>query len=291
MNSTQRAVKYCAMAFAIILAVGIISGMASVLFVVMNAVSGNTGTGKFNIGFGKSEKNVSMDYDRTFTGVNSLNIENGIGSLNIKVGDEFRVEAYNVSKKFEVKVDDNGRLNVSDHKGSFGILWFNLGGLTNPTANITVYVPSDFVAKEVLVDTGAGTTNLEGIHTDYLFVDGGAGSIHASDIRAKRIKWDGGVGTTSITNVYSEDSNFNCGVGKLSVSGKLLGETNLDCGIGEVILDMKGEEADYGYKVDTGIGKISLNNEKISGKNNTNARNLIKVDGGVGSVKITIRSS
>lgn len=49
MNEVQRAIKYCAIAFAIILTVTIISAIASAAFTVVRAVSGGTmETGRWN---------------------------------------------------------------------------------------------------------------------------------------------------------------------------------------------------------------------------------------------------
>jgi len=285
MNSTQRTIKYCAMAFAILLAVGIISGMASILFAVINVISGNSK--EFRIGFSKNGTYNSSDYDNKFTGVKSLKIDNSIGTLKICIGDEFRVEANNVSKRFKAEVDESGRLSVTDQGD--GLFWFNIGGITHPNSKIIVYVPSDFAAKEVLISTGAGSTSIEGINTDYLYIDGGAGSISGTDIVARKVKLNGGVGSTIFNNVNFGESEFDCGVGKFEVSGKLLGETDVDGGVGEVTLDIAGEEEDYGYNADTGLGPIKWNSDKISGKNNSQAENLINVDGGVGPIYINFQ--
>ena len=287
MNSTQRTIKYCAMAFSILLAVGIISGMATILFSVINVINGNSK--EFNFITHKNKTNKSMDYDKEFTNVKSLKIDNSIGSLEIRIGDEFRVVAYNVTKKFIAEIDESGRLSVMDRGDNFKFLWFDFDGVTHPNSKIVVYVPSDFAAKEVLISTGAGNTSIEGINTDYLYIDGGAGSISGTDIVAKKVKLNSGVGSTTFNNVTFGESTFDCGVGKFEVSGKLFGETNVDCGVGEVKLDVAGEEGDYGYNVDTGVGPIKWNGHKISGKNNAQAENLIKVDGGVGPVYINIQ--
>ena len=106
---------------------------------------------------------------------------------------------------------------------------------------------------------------------------------------AARARVDGGVGSITLNQVRFEESDFDSGVGKLDVSGQLLGKTNVDCGVGEVELDLSGEVDDYGYNVDTGLGPIKLNGNKISGKYNLDAQNQIKVDGGVGSVNIKIK--
>ncbi len=287
MSSTQKTIKYCAMTFAILLAVGIISAMANIAFTIANGFSGTSDGLRFTDS--KNERNFSADYDKSFKGVSSLNVENALGNLKICVGEDFRVVANHVSKKFSADVSGDGTLTIKDKGNDFNFLWFNFNGLTNPRSDIIVYVPSNFISKESIISTGAGNTIIEGLKSDYLFIEAGAGKIRTKDLTAARARVDGGVGSITLNQVRFEESDFDSGVGKLDVSGQLLGKTNVDCGVGEVELDLSGEVDDYGYNVDTGLGPIKLNGNKISGKYNLDAQNQIKVDGGVGSVNIKIK--
>jgi hypothetical protein len=289
MNSTQRAIKYGAMAFAIFLAISIITGIASVAFAVVNAIDGNT-TRHMNFGFRHNDGKYAVDYNRDYSDVKSLNLDNAIGNLEIRVGETFRVEAKNVSKGFSAEVDENGCLNVGDNGNDMKFLWFNFRGITSPNSKITVYLPADFAAKEVNINTGAGTLSIDQLNTDYLYIEGGAGKISGNHVQAGKARLEGGVGTINLNQVLFEDSNIECGVGSVDINGKLLGQTYVECGVGEVKLNLEGRPEDYGYKVDTGLGTISLNGDKISGENNVSATNLLKIDGGIGSVKIRIQS-
>lgn len=288
MNSTQRAIKYGAMAFAIFLAISIITGIASVAFAVVNAIDGSTE--HMNFGPRHTEGKYAVDYSRDYADVKSLNIDNAIGNLEIRVGETFRVEAKNVSKRFSAEVDENGCLNVGDSGNDMKFLWFNFQGISNPNSKITVYLPADFVGKEVTINTGAGNLFVDRLNTDYLYVDGGAGKISGNHVQAGKARVEGGVGSINLNQVFFEDSNIECGVGSVEINGKMLGQTYVECGVGSVKLNLQGRPEDYGYKVDTGIGSISLNGDKISGQNNVDAVNLLKIDGGIGSVKIRIQS-
>lgn len=285
MNSTQRLIKYCAMAFAIVLAVGIISGAANILFAVVDTVQGK------QVGYFSNEKENPEQYDvlRSFEGVKSIDIDHAMGKVTIKAGASgFSVRANHVSKNFVAEVDKNGSLSVYDRGRNARFLWFDINGLSSANSDITIYVPSDFVADEVKIRSGAGSVTLDGIKSEYLYVEAGAGKIAASGIWAKKVKWEGGVGSSILEELYSQDAYFDCGVGTLEISGTLLGKTKIDCGVGKVTLDLKGSTEEYGYDVDSGIGKITLNGEKISGKHNSFAKNMLQVDGGIGMVEIKI---
>lgn len=283
MTSFQKVIKYCAIAFAILLAVGIISGMASAAFAVVSAVSGN-----FGYSF-HSEKTI--DVSESFTDVKSLDIDNSTGNLKIMTGDTFKVEAEKVSENFEANVSSNGVLHISENESDFEFFGFNFDGFDSPNSKITLYLPSDFAAEEAKIDTGAGTVTIEGLHSDYLYISAGAGNITGNNLAAEEVKIEGGVGNVELEGVEFTDADFNCGVGNLDLQGVLLGNNKIDCGVGEVTLDLTGNLEDYDLDIDSGVGTIRVNGEKISEEENidNDGANSIKVDGGVGDVRINIQ--
>lgn len=285
MSSFQKTIKYIAIAFAVFLAVTIVSVIANVVFGIVSVVSGG-----IEGGFSNDNNKKSMDFSKNFTEVKSLDIENSTGKLIIKTGESFRVEAENVSGDFVAKVSSNGTLTVSDDGKDVNFLWFDFNGINNPNSKITVYLPSDFVAEDAKINTGAGTVQVEGLHADYIMISAGAGNISGNDIVAEKVKIDGGVGEVTLKDVNFSDADFNCGVGNLDIQGRLEGKSKIDCGVGEVELDLIGNVDDYDLDIDSGIGTIRLNGDKISDEYNidTDAPNSIKIDGGVGNVKINI---
>lgn len=283
MSSFQKTIKYIAIAFAVFLAVAIISGIGNAVFAIVSAITGGLDSG--------SRGNDTTDFQQNFTEVRSLDIENSTGKLIIKSGETFRVEAENVSTDFTAKMKSNGTLYVSDENKNFEFLWFHINGFNSPNSKITVYLPDNFVADEAKISTGAGTVSVEGLHADYLYISAGAGNISGSNITAEEAKIEGGVGTISLDGVNMSDGDFDCGVGELNIEGILAGKTKIDCGVGDVDLDLQGYLEDYELEIDSGIGTVRLNGEKISGeyKSSNNAPNSINVDGGVGDVKINIQ--
>lgn len=281
MSEVQKVIKYIATAFAILLAVGIITGIVSAAFAVVHTVSGG------RISFrGRDEKTI--DFTDSFTDVKSLDINNSSGSLKIMVGETFKVEAEKVPEGFEAKVTGSGKLVISDREEGIQFLWFNFGGFDNPNSKITLYVPADFIAKEAKIDNGAGSVSLEGLQAKELTISAGTGNITGSNLAADKVKIDGGVGNVTFSDVNFKDADFDCGVGDLNIDGVLLGKNEIDCGVGSVDLDLIGIEDNYDFNVDTGVGTVKINGKKVSGdrKTDKNADNSIKIDGGVGDVRI-----
>jgi DUF4097 and DUF4098 domain-containing protein YvlB len=263
------------------LIIGIVSGIASAAFSLVSVVSGDAFTKK-------DEKTI--DFSETYTDVKSLDIDNATGEFRIKIGETFKIEAQNVPESFEAKVDSNGELTIRENKNRVHFLWFNFNGFGSINSKITLYLPANFVAEEVKIDTGAGSVTVEDLHTEYLSISAGAGNISGRNITAEEVKVEGGVGNVNLNEVNFKDAEFDCGVGNLAIEGILVGDNKIDCGVGEVDLNLKGDIKDYDLDIDSGVGSVRVNGEKISElDNNNDADHSIKVDGGVGNVKIDIK--
>ncbi len=276
MNSFQRIIKFTAMAFAIFLAVGIVTGIASL---VLNIISAVTGTPIFG-----SRERIDMNAD--LYGVESLEIENIAGTLNIKIGDIFRVEAENVLETFTAEVSDGGTLKISEYD-KHGFLWFDFNWLSTRKSNITVYIPADFVAEEVKLRSGAGNVTIEALRAENLMIECGIGDLKGYNIAAEKTKVDGGVGNLTLTNVNLKNANIDCGIGEVRIEGKLLGDSKIDCGVGGIDIDITGRREDYDLDVDAGVGTIRVDGKKHSDSDNSRkSEHSIKVDGGIGKVRI-----
>jgi hypothetical protein len=280
MSNFQRTIKYIAIAFAILLAVGIVSGIANAAFAIVSAVSGGL----------MGENGGVIDFSETYSDVRNLDIDNSTGKLIIKTGDTFKVEAVNVSDSFEAKVTNDGTLKISDSHNDSQFLWFHFGGFDDPNSTVTVYLPAVFVAEDTNIESGAGSVNIEHLYTEELTISAGAGSISGNGITAEKTKIEGGFGSISFSDVNFTDTDLDCGVGSVNSNGVLTGGNQVNCGIGDVVLNLDGNVQDYNMEVDSGIGTISLNGKKLSDnyRLDNDADNSIKIDGGIGKVVINI---
>lgn len=284
MNSGQRLIKYLAIAFAAFLAIVIVSGIAGAVFAFLNVVPG----GRFH---SERWKNESTEVTKNFENVKSLEINNATGEFKIIVGEDFNIKAENVNRSFRAEVESDGTLVISDHKNKNGFPFTFFDGIDSPNSKVVLYIPSDFVAKKADIESGAGNVTIEGLKADELQISAGAGNLNGTDIMAEKVDIEGGLGNVTLEDINFSDTVLESGMGNLRVSGSLLDKTDISCGVGEVELNLTGNPSDYGYTVKTGIGNVRLNGEKITNDSsyNTDAPNVIDVDGGIGNVDIYIK--
>jgi hypothetical protein len=273
MNTFQRVMKYIAIAFAIFLTIVILGGIVSVV------------SGLASFIFGGEVKTI--DYSKEFNNVEMLNIKHKAGKLSVRPGDGFKVEASNVSDDFRAEVI-NGTLFIEEPDFMRRFLWFNFG-TSRERSVITVYVPEDFVAKRIDIDSGAGDVSLEDLSADYLKINAGVGKLYGKRLTAMRVDADGGVGDIRLTDVNFTDVDFDCGVGSIELSGMIFGRSELECGVGSVDVKVNGAREDYALKVSSGLGTVRVNGDKVSGdyRDNYKSDNTISIEGGIGEVSIT----
>jgi DUF4097 and DUF4098 domain-containing protein YvlB len=285
MSSFQKVIKYCAVAFAILLAVGIITGIARAALSVVSLVSGDL--------IYRYDRHDLQDTDvvnesEDFTGVRSLDIDIASGNLTITQGEGFRVEADDVTEDFEMKVTGKGTLILREKNKNFNFLWFHYNTNKKFNSNITLYLPADCQLNDVAVDTGAGKIRMDSFQADKLVVNAGAGNIEGDSITANEAILDGGAGSVSFTNVNFRNMDIDCGVGNVRIGGILLGKNTIDCGIGNVDLEIDAREEDYDLDIQSGLGKVRLNGKRISKdyRKDNDASSYIEIDGGIGDVDI-----
>lgn len=272
MNTFQRVIKYVAIGFAIFLTVSILSGIVAVA------------SGVFSI-FDRDEGS-RIDYSKDFSGIEQLDIKNNVGKLVVKPGNGFRVEATNVTEEFRAEVV-NKTLIIEEPNYFRHFLWFNFG-TSRAKSVVTVYVPEDFDAKRIEIDSGAGEVELRDLSTQRLIINAGVGDIYGEKLTAMRVEADGGVGNMNLVNVNFTDVDFNCGVGNIKIDGMIFGKSDFDCGVGNVRIQLNGARDDYALDVKAGLGKVTINGDKVSREYNDNYRadNTIRISGGVGDVDV-----
>lgn len=273
MNTFQKVIKYVAIAFAVLLTVVIISGIASFVSIVVSPISSRGGK-------------ETIEFSEVFIGeIENLEINSRYSKLVVKPGGQFKVEASNVSDDFRAEIK-NGSLIVEEE--DFMNRFFNFSMISNKGSTITVYVPDDFNANLIDIDSGAGNVILEDLSTKKLIINAGVGEIRGINITAKEVDADGGVGDMDFTNVTFWDVEFDSGVGDVNLEGRILGKSNFNCGIGDVEIDLKGSREDYSLDIDSGLGRIRVNGQKISSNymDNYKSDKIIRVDGGIGNVDI-----
>lgn len=127
MSSVQKAIKYLAIAFGVILAINIISWTIWGILLVGSIV---TGTDMFS---GNSNEIISHETIDVIESINNLDIELKISKFDIVQGESFQVILHNADKNIEVEQGE-GTLRIKDNTS------FNLFNKNNQ--KITICIPN-----------------------------------------------------------------------------------------------------------------------------------------------------
>lgn len=282
MNATQKAIKYMATAFAVLLAVTILGSIVGAGAAVLNAVADG--------GDGGERRNFNSEY----LDIDNIEVDGGVYNITICKGDALRVEMQNVSEKYEARV--SGRTLKLESRGSWfnwNWDWFGLGSSDSSQGNIILYLPDDFKTEEFIIDGGAGDISIQDLNTSYLEIDAGMGDINGGTVIADKVKINGAMGDLTLEDVRFGKSELDGGAGSVSLEGSIRGDVKIDGGVGDIYLKLDGSTDDYNIKVDSGLGDVKINGEKHSDTkwNNDTADYDMDIDGGVGEVDIDFRNA
>lgn len=275
MTSAQKIIKYLATAFAVFLIVTIISSILSGGYALLS-VFGLIHTNK-NI-VTADLKVISSEIEE----VSTLQIDLAYTNLDIKTGDNFKVETNNSKITY---TNDNDSIKIKEENRN----WLNNN---NKESNLIIYIPEDMVAiDEIKVETGAGKINIEKLNTQGLYFELGAGDVYIENlIASSEAKIDGGVGKIELKSCEINNLKANLGMGEFTFSGKLTGKSKIDSGVGAINMDLMYNKKNYTIDVSKGIGNVTLDRQKIeTDRVYGTGENHLKIDGGIGEIKIEFK--
>lgn len=271
-------IKYVAIAFGLVLALGIIST------IVNGGVYVLKGLGLIENELQLSE-NGNGTYSQEYTGnLESVSINFNAGNLTLQTGNQFKVEGSNISSSLTAKME-KGELVIEDkNKTNFLSNIFK----QNDVPSLIVTIPEGIQLKNLYLKLGAGRGEINGVVTEDLTIKQGAGEIIATKLKAESGKLEGGAGAVHFSDVNLNNYDVDCGVGLIEIQGIVTGEMNINCGVGQTNLDITGNVNDYYITADQGIGPITINGLNIleNGTGAKSALNRIDIEGGVGPVTI-----
>ncbi|MGB4659091.1 MAG: DUF4097 family beta strand repeat-containing protein [Mobilitalea sp.] len=238
-------------------------------------------------------------YDETYTDVKSINMQIEYGEINLVEGDEFSVTADNMlDDDFESYVKDGTWIIRENDANDFHIFGFDFSAKQmfrwngNFTPHYTITIPRDFVAEKIVVAIGAGDMVVESINANQGDFTLGAGRITIGElVITEKSEYNVGAGEMIFENVTANNVSVECGVGEVDIEGVITGENYIHSGVGSVKLELQGNEDDYTYEVNAGIGSVSIgensyNNVSNEIINNGNGANYLKLDCGIGDINI-----
>jgi len=240
---------------------------------------------------------VSMD--ESYTGVNSLDFNISYGEVTLEEGDSFHIKADKLPENELTSYVENGTWMIKENKDAdidiFGIN-ISRGALNhwdnNLTPKITITVPTGFIAENLTLDVGAGD-----VKADTLSTKNGSFTVNAGKFEVNHLQVSGdseyniGAGDMLLKDLQADNISVDCGVGNVSIDGVIKGDNSVSVGVGKAELNLTGNEQDYAYQIDSGIGNVIINGESYHDTKKhqagyESAQNRFSLDCGIGNITI-----
>lgn len=274
MTTAQKVIKYIALGFAAFLIVTIISAILSGGYALLRA-----------FGLIHVDKNIVTEELKVISSevkeISTLKIDLSCTNLDVKIGDNFKVETNNSKITF---TNDNGSVKIKEENRN----WLN----NNKESNLIIYIPRDMIAiDETKIETGAGKINIEKLNTQSLYLELGAGDVYIKNLTVtKEAKIDGGLGRTELKSCEINNLKANLGMGDFVFNGKLTGKNEIDSGVGAIDIDLMDNKGNYKINVSKGLGNVTLDGQKLEmDRVYGTGENYLDVDGCIGEIKIEFK--
>ena len=119
----------------------------------------------------------------------------------------------------------------------------------------------------------------------------GAGTLYIDNIYTKDLEVGVGAGEAIVEGFQADEAEFNCGAGSIAARGDIRSQAELKCGVGSITYTASGQEEEYNYDIECGVGEVICGDNSYSGLGkdrhiDNNADKDISIEGGVGSVII-----
>lgn len=265
MNTTNKIIKYSAIALAILLIITIFTAIINLLYTVLKG---------FNIIGNNSKEERIITFEKAYS---YIDVDIKAANLTIKNGDKFFIETNN--DKIEVK-EKNDKLEIIE-KGNIFLNFSN-----NNKSNITIYIPQDYKFDNISINAGAGFIEIENLITNNLKMDLGAGKTVIKTIISSNTEIDTGAGSFQILSGKLNNVDLDLGIGEIIISADITGKSKIDCGVGKVNLNLLNKE-EYTFKFNKGVGEITLNDQKVTNDETIgNGNNILYINGGIGKISI-----
>ena len=260
MNKSQKIIKIFAICLAIAIIVNIFHG---ILYIFSSFI---------DLDISSEVRN----FEETYKDVENLKIITLALSVDIKVGEEFKVVGTKVKSEFSSKLVENTLIIEENNKS-----WIN----NAYNGNVIVYIPKDYKLNNLDIDIGAGKVNIDSVLANNFKIKQGAGMVRMSNSSFNKTNIKGGAGKIAILSSLLNDLDLEAGVGEVDINASITGNSEIECGVGSMKIKLSGNVDDYAIFAKKGIGNIKIDNiEQKSDTTYGTGINSIKIEGGVGSI-------
>ncbi|WP_274308112.1 DUF4097 family beta strand repeat-containing protein [Solibacillus daqui] len=134
------------------------------------------------------------------------------------------------------------------------------------TPSIKIYVPKDALFSNITLKSSFGDVNLQQLNYEQLNLDVRHGDISFNNIKAGHTEIINAFGDITLQQFTSASLIVESEHGDIEVDGKLNGNTKVTSSFGDVDLKLVNNKENFGYKLNTSFGDISVNGEEYNGK-------------------------
>lgn len=240
--------KFCLIGAAVFAAVGIgfcAAGMASGASFKMLGQAVNNGVFSFGSGHVSEWSDETSHHNRkragkveSFNGGDIKEIE-----LYLKYGTA-SVISTDAVREFQIDAGEWADYVKYDLDGN--TLKIKSGSPKLKNGQIFIYVPENVTLREAEFEADAGVITAENLSVKKLEVNIGAGQFE------------------SLGTLEAKEVNLKVGVGEMNVESLSASAIELECGMGAMSITLTGEEADYSYEVECGLGEVNIGTESYS---------------------------
>ena len=271
MTTTQKIIKYLAIAFALFLVISIFSIIFGLSREIISSINSD-----------KKDSKLLEEYTTISNNVNnieSFKIDISNDDIEIKEGEKFEVKTNDPDVKF---YHENSKVKIKTDKT------FSWHLSNSSRGTIIIYLPNEFNISELDLNLGAGKIDIDKIFVETLLMDLGAGTMTAKEINVyEKAAINGGTGNINIYSGTINNLNLKLGAGNASIESDLTGSNTLTTGVGKLNLGLSRSKDNYKFDISKGLGNIILNDFDVSEDiliGDGEAK--IKISGAVGNIII-----
>ena len=248
MTTTQKIIKYLAIAFALYLVISIFSIIFGLSREIISSINND-----------KKESKLLEEYTTISNNVNnieSFKIDISNDDIEIKEGEKFEVKTNNPDVKF---YHENSIVKIKSDKT------FSWHLSNSSRGTIIIYLPNEFNISELDLNLGAGKIDIDKIFVETLLMDLGAGTMTAKEINVyEKATINGGAGKINIYSGTINNLNLKLGAGNASIESDLTGSNTLTTGVSKLNLGLSRSKNNYKFDINKGLGNIILNDFDVS---------------------------
>ena len=271
MTTTQKIIKYLAIAFALFLIISIFSIIFGLSHEIISSINND-----------KKESELLEEYttiSKNINSVESFKIDISNDDIEIKEGEKFEVKTNDPDVKF---YHENSKVKIKSDKT------FSWHINNSSRGTVVIYLPNEFKISELDIDLGAGKIDIDKIFVETLLMDLGAGTMTAKEINVyEKAAINGGAGNININSGTINNLNLKLGAGNASIQSNLTGSNTLTTGVGKLNLGLSRGKDNYRFDINKGLGNIILNDFDVSEDTLIgDGETKIKISGAVGNIII-----